>query len=232
MADAKTHTRKNPMLLGELERPALQWMAAHLPEWVKPDHLTALGVFGSILIFMSYWWCHISPAFLWLASFGFFLNWVGDSLDGTLARFRKIERPKYGFFLDHTLDAIGQVLIFLGLGASPFVDSRIASLALIGYLLMSNVVYINTVVNGEFRIAYLKLGPTEMRLIAILANTLIFFVGNPAVTFPALGPVALFDIIVSAIAALLIGGFLGVTIMRAGELAKLEPERKSGSDAK
>lgn len=226
MADAKTHTRKNPMLLGELERPALQWLAAHSPAWLKPDHLSGIGMLGSVLIFFSYWLCHISPAFLWLASLGFVINWVGDSLDGTLARFRKIERPKYGFFLDHTLDAIGQVLIFLGLGASPYVDSRIASLALIGYLLMSNVVYINTIVNGEFRIAYLKLGPTEMRVIAILANTLIFFIGNPAITLPVLGPVALFDVIVSAIAALLIGGFLGVTIMRIGELAKLEPEKR------
>jgi archaetidylinositol phosphate synthase len=225
MADAKTHTRKNPMLLGELERPALQWLAAHTPAWMKPDHLSAIGTLGSVLIFLSYWWCHISPAFLWLASLGFVINWVGDSLDGTLARFRKIERPKYGFFLDHTLDAIGQVLIFLGLGASPYVDSRIASLALIGYLLMSNVVYINTIVNGEFRIAYLKLGPTEMRVIAILANTLIFFIGNPAVALPYVGPVVIFDIIVSAIAALLIGGFLGVTFIRVRELARVEPEK-------
>ena len=225
MADAKTHTRKNPMLLGGLERPALQWLAANSPIWLKPDHLSAFGMFGSVLIFFSYWLCHISPAFLWLASLGFVINWVGDSLDGTLARFRLIERPKYGFFLDHTLDAIGQVLIFLGLGASPYVDLRIASLALIGYLLMSILVYVNTIVNGEFRIAYLKLGPTEMRVIAILANTLIFFIGNPAVTLPYVGPVVIFDILVSVIAAILIGGFLGVTFIRVRELARVEPEK-------
>ena len=105
MADKESHKRVNDILLGPIERPALNWLAAHMPAWMTPDGLTIIGVIGAVIILVSYGLSNLEPAFLWLASFGFFVNWFGDSLDGTLARYRKIERPKYGFFVDHTVDA-------------------------------------------------------------------------------------------------------------------------------
>jgi len=147
----ENHKRENDILLGFLERPALQWLAAHSPAWVTPDVLTWTGVAASVLIFVSYGLTQFNRNFLWLASFGFIMNWLGDSLDGTLARYRHIERPRYGFLVDHWVDAISVVLIFLGLGISPYVDLLVASLALIGYLLLSIMVYLITYVTGVFK---------------------------------------------------------------------------------
>jgi phosphatidylglycerophosphate synthase len=147
--------------------------------------------------------------------------WFGDSLDGSLARYRRIERPKYGFFVDHTVDAFSQLLIFLGLGLSPYVSFSIAALALVGYLLMTVLVYVDTYVSGVFKISYGKFGPTEMRVLAILANAIFFFVGRPVVE-TAMGTVAVYDLLVLAIAFALIVVFLVSTLKRARELAKLE----------
>ena len=160
----------------------------------------------------------MNPAFLWLASLGFVINWYGDSLDGTIARFRRQERPVYGFFIDHTVDAISEVLVFLGLGLSPYVRFDLACLALIGYLLLSVLVYVRTCVKGEFVISYGKLGPTEARLIAIGANTLVFFVGNPHWTLFGLTR-SVYDWFVMGIVVLLFGIFLSSTISQALRLA-------------
>jgi phosphatidylglycerophosphate synthase len=215
----KDAERVNNIMLGPLERPALAWMAKKMPEWVTPDTLTAIGFFATVLIFVSYILTNQNPAFLWLASFGFLLNWFGDSLDGTLARLRHIERPRYGFFVDHTVDALSEVLIFLGIGLSPYVRFDFACLALIGYLLFSILVYIMTYVKGVFRISYLKLGPTEMRVIAIIANAVVFFSGNPQISLP-FGTFTLYDMLAGFIAILLTCGFVVVMLMQASELSK------------
>src|SRR5574340_743958 len=177
MADIANHQRVNDILLGPLERPALKWMANNMPSWVTPDILTTIGVLGAIITMASYILTNVSNAFLWLASLGFVMNWFGDSLDGTLARERKIQRPIYGFFIDHTVDGFVTVMIFVGLGLTPHVSYVIASLALIGYLLLSIIVLVRTSAVGEFKISYGKLGPTEIRLLAILLNMLMFFGG-------------------------------------------------------
>lgn len=179
MQKIKSHVRINDILLGPLERPALQWLAARMPEWMTPDMLTAIGTLGAFVIFSGYVLSHSHRAYLWLASFGFLINWFGDSLDGTLARYRKTERPKYGYFVDHTVDSFNEMIIILGLGLSLYMRFEIAAMILIGYLLMSIFVFISTSVTGEFRISYGMLGPTEVRVIAIALNTLIFFFGNP-----------------------------------------------------
>jgi len=148
MPNVEEHTRENDILLGFLERPALKWLAAHMPAWVSPDMMTVLGVVASMMIFISYTLTHISPDFLWLANLGFILNWMGDSLDGTLARHRNIERPRYGFLIDHWVDAISTLLIFMGLGLSPYVDLTVASFGIIAYLLLSIMVYLITYVTS------------------------------------------------------------------------------------
>ncbi|MCL4559202.1 MAG: CDP-alcohol phosphatidyltransferase family protein [Chloroflexi bacterium] len=216
------HQRVNNILLGPLERPALLWLAAHMPAWVTPDGLTGVGFVASITIFFGYYLTNIDKNFLWLASFGFILNWFGDSLDGTLARLRKIERPRYGFFVDHTIDAFSEVLIFLGIGLSPYVDFKIACVALIAYMLLSILVFISTYVNGVFRISYLNLGPTEMRLIAVIANTVVFFIGNPIMQLPIFGVVTFYNFVALALSALFFGAFVVMAYLQATELAKVE----------
>ncbi len=220
MGDIKSHKRVNDILLGPLERPALQWLAAHMPAWMTPDILTGIGIVGAVLIFFSYWFSNEVPAFLWLANLGFVINWFGDSLDGTLARYRKIERPKYGFFVDHTVDALSEVLVVMGLGLSPYVSFNVACLALIGYMLMSVLVYIRTYVYGVFQISYGKFGPTEVRAILILLNTIMFFLGIPKIELP-LGLGTIYDIPIALVAVILAMLFAAGSIQDAIALAKV-----------
>ncbi len=208
------HRRVNDILLGPLERPAIAWLVEHMPHWVTPDHLTILGFGASILTGVSYALTDIDKNYLWLANLGFILNWVGDSLDGNLARYRKIERPKYGFFIDHTIDAASEVIIFIGIGLSPYVDLTLALLALVGYLCMANLVYITTSVEGVFKISYGRLGPTEIRALAILANITVYFLGNPQISLPWID-LSLYNLIVSVIVALLVIFFVNTTIKQA-----------------
>ena len=215
------HTRVNKILLGPLERPALAWLAKKMPSWVTPDVLTMTGFAATLLIAASYILAQRSAGFLWLASLGIVLNWFGDSLDGTLARHRKIERPRYGFFIDHTMDGLGEVIVMIGIGLSPYVDFRIAMIALVGYMLMANLVYILTYVSGEFRISYIGLGPTEVRLILIITNILIFFLGNPTVT-TRWGVYSVYNVVVIGLAVLLYSIYIVVTYINARALSKEE----------
>lgn len=224
LSEINDHERVNEILLGPLERPALQWLAAHMPDWVFPDLLTLIGILGTFMIIGGYGLSNIDPAFLWLASLGFVINWFGDSLDGTLARFREIQRPKYGFFVDHVVDAFSQLLVFIGLGISPYVKFEIASITLISYLLMSILVYIQTNVKGVFKISYGKLGPTEVRAMAIIVNTYIFFAGNLTINLRFVS-LTIFELICSVIAAALFIIFISNAIKDAIELAKIDPPK-------
>lgn len=226
MPKVEQHKRENDILLGFLERPALQWLAEHAPAWVTPDVLTGLGIGASVLIFISYTLTNISPNFLWLASFGFALNWLGDSLDGTLARYRHMERPRYGFLVDHWIDSMSTVLIFLGLGLSPYVDFTAASLGAIMYLLLSIMVYLTTYVTGVFKITSAKVGPTEIRVLAVILNTVIFFVGTPPmVTVPYFGVVSLYSLIVAILTVLMAIYFLVNSSIQVRRLKLLDEKR-------
>jgi len=225
MPKAEKQKRENDILLGFLERPALNWLAAHMPDWVTPDILTWIGIFASILIFVSYSLTHISPIFLWVASLGFILNWFGDSLDGTLARYRHIERPRYGFLVDHWIDAISAVLIFIGLGISPYVDLVVACFGVIAYLLLSIMVYLLTYVTNVFQMTSAKIGPTEIRLLAISANTAIFFIGNPIFNIPIFGMTSTYTLIVGFLAIVMGIYFLINTGIRVRRLALLDGKR-------
>jgi archaetidylinositol phosphate synthase len=226
MDNKKSHKRVNDILLGPLERPALAWLAARLPKWVTPDILTGLGLLAGILIALSYWLTNYNNIFLWLASFGFFLNWFGDSLDGTVARFRKIERPRYGFFIDHNMDAITSILVFWGLGLSPYVDFKIAMLGLSSYMLLAVFVYVLTYATGVFRISSSKIGPTEIRAISVLANTIIYFVGNLKIGF-LFGTYTLYSLIVFGVAIMLFGLFIINVVQEARNLLQAEEKGKT-----
>jgi len=218
MEKFKEHKRVNDIFLGPLERPALRWLAAHMPSWMTPDLCTAIGVFGALFTMISYLLSNINPAYLWLASLGFIINWFGDSLDGTLARYRHSERPRYGYYIDHTTDLGCQVMIFLGLGLTPYVSFNVACLALISYLLLSSQVYLRTYVIGEFTISYGKLGPTESRVIAILLNTSMYFFGLQGFKLIQV-EIIVYDIVVVVIALLLTGFFVNTTLRDARNLA-------------
>jgi phosphatidylglycerophosphate synthase len=225
MTNVEEHKRENKILLGFLERPALRWLAAHMPAWITPDILTWIGIGASVLIFVSYSLTNVSPNYLWLANLGFILNWFGDSLDGTLARYRKIERPRYGFLIDHWVDALSAVLIFLGLGLSPYVNLVVASLAVISYLLVSIMVYLITYVTGVFTITSAMIGPTEIRLLAIILNIIIFFSGEVVFNLPWLGETSLYTLVAGALALIMFLYFMVNTSIQARKLMLLDEKR-------
>ncbi len=224
MSDINQHRRINDILLGPLERPTLKWLAARMPTWVSPDICTMIGVFGALATAISYILSIYERNFLWFASLGFIVHWFGDSLDGTLARYRHIERPIFGFFVDHVTDAFSATVIFLGLGLTPYVSFNIACLTLIAYLLLCVLVFIRTGVASEFKISYSKLGPTEIRVFAILLNTAMYFGGVQASSLN-LGTVIQitftpYDLLVAAIALLLLSFFFVTAVQETTKLAK------------
>jgi len=224
MGDIKDHTRVNDILLGPLERPALQWLAAHMPVWASPDLMTVIGIIGALVILLGYALSSFHPAFLWMATLGFIINWVGDSLDGTLARYRHIERPKYGFFIDHVTDVLTEIIIIIGMGLSPYIKFSIASLCCIMYIAMSVLVYIRMNVMGEFKISYSKLGPTEVRVLAILLNIAMFFGGIYTFKLPigqGLAAISPYDLFVIVISLLLVYFFAETSVKQSIELRKL-----------
>ena len=227
MADVAKHTRVLDTLTGPVERPVLRWLAEHMPPWITPDVLTWIGVFGSILVFAGYALTIVSPAFLWLATVGLVVNWFGDSLDGTLARVRHVERPRYGFYVDHTVDVVSESLIALGLGLSPYVSFDLAMLALVGYLAMSVLVYVRTVVDGVFKISYSLLGPTEVRLVLIAVNVALYVYGNPMIPTPW-GEIGLADAVVGLVAAALFVIFVVTAISGMRRLAGADSEAATG----
>ncbi len=224
MSNITHHRRVNDILLGPLERPTLKWLAAHMPARVTPDICTLIGVLGALGVAVSYVLSIYDRTFLWFASLGFVLNWFGDSLDGTLARYRRIERPLFGFFADHTTDAFSATMIFLGLGLTPYVTFNVACLALIAYLLLCVLVFVRTSVVGEFKISYSMLGPTEIRALAILLNTAMYFGGLRTFSL-MLGPIGQiafspYDVVLGMVALLLLSFFIVTAIRETIRLAK------------
>lgn len=226
----QTHVRVINTPIGRIEKKLLLWLAARMPAWVTPDLLTGVGLFASVWIFASYALTYFDRGFLWLASVGFIIQWFGDSMDGTLARYRKIERPRYGFFIDHIIDSVSEVLVFIGLGISPYLRFDLALVALVSYLLASIYVYLTTYVEGVFRISYGGLGPTEMRLIAIATNTIVFFTGNPSVSIPTAGllpqplVVTIYDLVVAGIVVIILGLFTASAVTTAMQLSREDRE--------
>ena len=172
----KKAERIQTSLLNGIERKALVWLANRQPRWVTSDMLTWVGTFGSVLIALGYILSNINVQYLWLATFGLIVNWYGDSLDGTLARVRKTQRPIYGYYIDHTVDGINETLMFVGIGLSPFLNLYTALALLIVYLQLTLNVSMNAHLKSEFKLTYAGLGPTEFRLVAIILNTLLIFI--------------------------------------------------------
>jgi phosphatidylglycerophosphate synthase len=216
------HQRTSQFILAGFERRVLPWLAARMPRWVLPDHLTGLGLAASTFIAAAYMLSNQDPRWLWAASGALVVQWFGDSLDGNLARYRKIQRPRYGYYLDHLTDAYSTLAIGLGLGLSPYMLLSVGLAIAVAYLVLSINVYLETFVFGEFSFSYGKLGPTEVRVILIALNTAAFVVG------PGLFTLAGFDVTAfDVVGALIAVGMLLMLLVRAGgnlkKLAELEP---------
>ena len=166
----KTAVRQQTSLLAPLERVCLSWLARNMPPWIKPDHLTLLGFAAMMVAGICYalakWW---APALL-IVNLCLAINWFGDSLDGTLARTRNKQRPRYGFYVDHIIDAFGILFIICGLALSGYMTWTIALAVLVVYFMISIDVYLATYTIGTFKLSFYKFSPTELRILLAIGN--------------------------------------------------------------
>ena len=167
-------------ILNAYEKKILVWLAQRMPARMTSDQLTFIGFVGALIVATGYALSNLNMNWLWLASFGFVVNWFGDSLDGSLARVRNTQRKTYGFFIDHNVDVINECIMFAGVGLSPLVNMTFMAGVLVAYLALSVYVYIDCYLKGEHRLTYGGLGPTEFRILAIVVNTLFIYI--PALT--------------------------------------------------
>jgi len=215
-----THVREHRSVLAAAEKRLLISMAERLPRAINSDHLTwlalaAMGLAGAA--FAAAWWDRRA---LWLVVIALVLNWFGDSLDGTLARVRRAERPRYGFYVDHVLDILGTTLLLGGLACSPFMTPVVALALLVAYLMVAGEVFLATAVHGVFRMSVGGIGPTELRI--ILAAGAIALMRDPHVSLGSF-TVRLFDFGGILATAGLAGVFLAAVWKNASALAVAEP---------
>ena len=176
----KTATRDQQSILTTLEKRTLLWLAARLPRWVNPDHLTILGFAGMILTGVSYYLAQWDRRMLLVGIFFLAVNWFGDSLDGTLARYRNRLRPRYGFYVDHIVDAFGIFFLIAGFGLSGYMSLSVAMAFLIAYYLLNIEIYLATYTVGVFKLSYGIWGPTELRVLLAIGNIAMMY--KPHVT--------------------------------------------------
>ncbi len=214
--------RQKTFLLAAPEERALTWLAARLPARVLPDHLTAMGVLAALGIAVAYLLSNDHPALLWVASGLLVVHWLGDSLDGTLARFRRTERPTYGYYLDHLVDAFATAAICIGLGLSPHMLLATGLAIAVAYLLLSINTYLETSAFGRFDLGYGRVGPTEMRLVLVGLNTALAL-GAGLGTRIAGVDLTILDGVGLAAAAVMVVALLGRAAKNLRVLAEREP---------
>ena len=166
-------TRDHKSLTAAAEKRLLVWLAHRMPPWVNSDHLTALGLLGNALAGVAYALAGRNPAWLHVVNLCLFVNWFGDSLDGTVARVRNHLRPRYGFYVDHLVDAFGALFLLVGLAASGLVSERVALALLVTYFLFSINMYLATCSLGVFKLSYGLFGGTELRILLAVVNLLV-----------------------------------------------------------
>ncbi len=215
-------SREPSFLLAKPEKRLLTSIAARLPRSILPDDLTALGVVAALGVAVAYQLANDSLDWLWVASALLVVQWLGDSLDGTLARVRKIERPTYGYYLDHLVDAIATAAIGIGLGLSPLMLLSVGTLIVVAYLILSINVYLESFAFGRFSIGYGYVGPTEIRLILIALNTAVALGAALDFTIAEL-ELSVFDLIGLAIAGTMIALLAARAWRNLRELAVKEP---------
>lgn len=200
-------TRVQEALTASIERKILLWLAARTPGSISPDHLTALGFAAQFLAAAAYAMARWNKSALLLATFFIAVNWLGDSLDGTLARFRQRLRPRYGFYVDHICDTFGAVFLMSGLAASGYLHWQIAAGMLVGFLVLSVESYLTTYTLGRFRMSHAFFGPTEIRILLMAGNIALIFrpharlFGHQFLLFDVGGVIAIIGMLTMALAA-------------------------------
>ncbi|MBR6933301.1 MAG: CDP-alcohol phosphatidyltransferase family protein [Bacteroidales bacterium] len=232
MEERKQSVRIQTSLFNAAERKLLIRLAERMPEWVTSDMLTFVGFAGAVIIAAGYALSTINLNWIWFACFGFLVNWFGDSLDGSLARVRKAQRPVYGFFLDHNVDCINESIMFIGVGLSPLMSLSCALLVLTAYLLLSVYVYINAHLKNEFKLTYGGLGPTELRIIAVIISLVLLYV-KPlrefSCSFTLMGyevTLMTLDIVALVIAVVILIMYLTSLVKDAREFSIIDPPKK------
>ena len=219
-------------ILNAAEKKVLVWLAERQPGWMTSDILTCIGTLGALVIAVGYILSSCNMNWLWLSSLGFVINWYGDSLDGTLARVRNRQRPIYGYYLDHTVDAANELIIVLGIGLSGMVHMTLALLILVLYLMLTVNVSINAHLKKEFRLTYAKMGPTELRIIMIMVNTVLVLIpsiGAFSHTFLLFGYEVNFrtmDYVATFIFMVLLLIYLTEIVKDVKEYARLDPPKR------
>lgn len=223
-------SRVNESFLSGLERPALAWMAPRVPAQITPDHLTLIGLSGAAAAAAGYILSRWSIEWLWLAALGLIVNWAGDSLDGNVARVRGIERPRYGFFIDHTTDLFSQALVFLALASSPCTRFSVAATGLIAFLMGFVYTLIYFKATDTMRITYFRFGPTEIRALLVAGNLITLWAGvlDLCQYFPSLGrfgAVTIYEVFIVVICLIAIPAFALLAIRESRLLAQDDPPR-------
>ena len=227
---AASHVRINTSVLASIEKRTLIWIARRLPAWVNSDHLTLLALVAMAGAGASFWAARSWPPALVLVVVSLAVNWFGDSLDGTLARVRRHERPRYGFYVDHVLDIAGASLLFGGMSLSGYMSPAIGLMVLAAYLLVSAEVFLATAVHGKFRMSFLSVGPTELRIILSIGALMLF--AHPVVRPFGFGPFLLFDVggVVAALGML--AAFVTSALRTTATLYRAEPLPRNGDTSK
>lgn len=212
--------RVNRSLTADVERRALLWMAERAPSWVSSDKLTLLGLSAQIGAGVCYALARFDRHWLLAVVFCLALNWLGDSLDGTLARVRRQQRPRYGFYVDHIVDVFGAVALMTGLGASGFLHWQSAMAMLVAFLLLSGESYLATYTLGCFELSQGFFGPTEIRILLIAGNLALLrspystLLGHRLLLFDVGGAIAAVSMFATAIV---------VAVRHTAELYRQEP---------
>ena len=178
-------------LLSGVEKRLLIWIAERMPTSINSDHLTVLGLLGMLGAGLCFWAASVEPLALLGVVVFLGVNWFGDSLDGTLARVRRQQRPKYGYYVDHVVDIFGTFFLLGGLGLSGYMSLPVAVGLLVVYLMVASEIFLAAYAIGTFRIHFMRMGPTELRI--LFAFGIVYALFKPMVTF--LGePWLLFDV--------------------------------------
>jgi archaetidylinositol phosphate synthase len=201
--------------LAKHERRLLNWLCPHVPAWMTPDVLTAIGFMGAMISAAGYVLSNNDPNWLWMAVSGYFINWYGDSLDGSVARYRKIERPNFGYFIDHSTDALSTSILLACIGLSPFIRLDVMMIVLVCYLLLSIHAFLAAKVVDEFRLSYVGAGPTELRLLLIAITLAMYWLGPKASPWNGL---TVFDVFVAGFSVILISLFVIQTLQTATKI--------------
>ena len=217
------HVREHGSLLAIPERRLLVWIAQRLPRAINSDHLTLLALASMALAGGAFAAARFTPQALWLVIAALALNWFGDSLDGTLARVRHLERPRYGFYVDHVLDIVGISFLLGGLACSGYMSPLIAMVLLVCYLLVMAEVFLATAAHGVFRMSFLWFGPTELRIVLAVGTIALF--DDPRVALGTFGRFALFDVGAVVAAIGLVVALATATVRNTRVLSRLEPPR-------